>query len=438
MLTTLAVVLLLLLSPLVLVILASESTSSVTAVATADTNTAVRAKSIARKLRSDLKSDKEEASISISQQDLNGLIAFAMRGIDGFQGRVNATPLGIEGAFSVHILKNPINRYLNIRFGVDPSTNGLHLNYISIGSLSFSGDSALDIGESLLNLLAGDSLGSHLRRSIKSVTVTGEMTKVVYRPIPDLKQRLTLFKERAKEMRDTLALVADPEIVRVYYSQLCKLGEDARKVRKVSLGYYLAEAFSLAAKRSSYGGDPIAENRAALMAIAIYAGSTRFESFVGEVITDDLAHCVSYSKNTQLAKRSDLRLHFIYSAAIKVLGDSGSSFALGEFKEMMDSGRGGSGFSFADLAADKAGIRFAEIAMDSKSGSALKLQSIAASLTDETQFFPDISGLPEGISQTDFDGIYGGIEGAAYLEVVGEIERRLEKIALYNFDRAEY
>lgn len=419
-------------APLLLLLMASESEPAVTAVAEANTNAAVKAKRIARKLRADLTSEAKEASISISQQEVNGLIGIAMRGMKQFRGRVNTTPIGIEGALSVHIPKNPFGHYLNIRFGVAPSSYGLHLNYLAVGSLRFSGDTALDVGETLMNMLAGDGLGSHLRRSVKSVTVQGETTTIVYRPIPDLKQRVALFRERAKGVRDELALVADPAVVQVYYAQLCRLGEDGHKASTISLGYYLAQAYDLASKRTDFGGDAVEENRAALMALAIYLGSTRFEPFVGEVLSQDLKHCDGYARNTRVAQRTDLRLHFIYSAALKVLGDSGISFAIGEFKEMMDSGRGGSGFSFVDLTADRTGIRFAELALDGAKGGALRLQSMALKLIDESTFFPKIDGLPEGISQAQFDSHYGGVDGPLYATYVKEIDGRLSRVPLYN------
>ena len=284
----------------------------------------------------------------------------------------------------------------------------------------------------MLNILAGEALGSHLRHSVKSVSVEGDMTTIVYRPIPDLKQRISLFKDRVKEVRDEFALVANPAAVKVYYSQLCKFGQDGHKAKAISLGYYLAEAYGLAAKRTRFGGDPVEENKAALMALAIFLGSTRFSSFVGEIQTDELEHCLGYSRNIKLAQRTDLRLHFIYSAAFKVLGDSGISFAIGEFKEMMDSGRGGSGFSFVDLAADRAGIRFAEVALDANKGGAIRLQSMALSLISEPLFFPDIDGLPEGIPQVEFDDHYGGVEGRLYGDYVKEIDRRIMQIELYK------
>ncbi len=422
----------LLLFPLVFLAMMGESTAAVTAVEKADSYAAVRAKRLAQQLRHDLVSDASEAAITVSQEDVNGIIAIAMRGAKRLQGRVNVTPQGIEGAFAIHMPQNPMGRYLNIRFGIDPSFYGLHLNYLRVGSLHFSGDSALDIGEFLLNIVAGGGLGSLLRHAIKSIEVVGSSATIVYQPIPDLKQRLAFFRHKLKGVRDELELVANAEAVSTYYHQLCRFGDEVKEAKKLSLGYYMAEAYSLAAIRTQLGGDPVAENRAALMALAIYLGSTRFESFVGEVVTEELAYCRDIGRRqAQLANRSDLRLHFIYSAALKVISDSGMSFAIGEFKEMMDSGRGGSGFSFVDLAADRTGIRFAETAMDSRGG-ALRLQKMALKLVDESAFFPKVSDLPEGISQQLFESRYGGIEGPLYREYVRDIVSRFNQVPLYN------
>lgn len=418
--------------PLVLLVMVSDSEAVVTSVEKPDSQAAVKAKRLASQLRRELVSDADEATVTVSQQEVNGVIAIAMRGVRRLRGRVNMTPVGIEGAFSIHVPQNPFGSYLNIRFGVEPSSYGLHLRYLNIGRINFPGDSALGLGEFLVNMIVGNELGTLLRDSVKSIRVAGSTATITYRPMPDLKQRLAFFKDKVKGVRDDLELVANADAVGAYYQQLCQLGDEMKVARKVSLGYYIAEAYSLAAKRTQLGGEAVAENRAALMALAIYLGSTRFESFVGEVSTEALAYCSDYGRrHAQLANRSDLRLHFIYSAALKVISDSGVSFALGELKEMMDSGRGGSGFSFVDLAADKTGIRFAETAMDSDGG-ALRLQRMALELVDESLFFPNVSDLPEGIPQQQFESRYGGINGALYREYVRDITSRFHQVPLYN------
>ena len=72
-----------------------------------------------------------------------------------------------------------------------------------------------------------------------------------------------------------------------------------------------------------------------------------------------------------LAGRRDLLQQFIVSAGLRVLAENGVPMAIGEFKELLDSRSGGSGFSFVDLAADRAGLRFADYVIEHSSGNDL-------------------------------------------------------------------
>jgi hypothetical protein len=177
------------------------------------------------------------------------------------------------------------------------------------------------------------------------------------------------------------------------------------------------------------GENPVEENKAGLLALAIYLGSANFNSVVGAIDKETLRICKSSGSHIVLANRSDLRLHFIYSAALKVISSSELSFTLGEFKELLDSQKGGSGFSFSDLAADRAGIRFAELALDSSG--ALRIQRMAADLTQEEVFLPSISGLPEEIPQHLFEK-RGGIESDYYRKYLAIINVRIDKLTLYK------
>jgi hypothetical protein len=60
-----------------------------------------------------------------------------------------------------------------------------------------------------------------------------------------------------------------------------------------------------------------------------------------------------------LGGRVDFPQHFLVSAALVLEGSGTLSQAIGLYKEMLDS-RGGSGFSFTDMAANLAGTRFGE------------------------------------------------------------------------------
>ena len=70
--------------------------------------------------------------------------------------------------------------------------------------------------------------------------------------------------------------------------------------------------------------------------------------------------------------RDDFAKHFMVSAAIAAYADTALSDAIGLYKEIEDS-RIGSGFSFNDIAADRAGTKFGEKAVVSEA-SAQQLQ----------------------------------------------------------------
>ena len=171
------------------------------------------------------------------------------------------------------------------------------------------------------------------------------------------------------------------------------------------------------------------ENKASLLALSIFLGTTNFNSIIGAIDKKTLRKCQPRGRKIVLNNRVDLRLHFIYSAGLKVISDSGISFTIGEYKELLDSQEGGSGFSFADLAADRSGIRFAEQAMDSFG--AMHIQRMAAELIQKKVFFPSIAGFPEGMPQHLFEQ-RGGIEGDYYKKYLAMINERIENLPLYS------
>ena len=130
-----------------------------------------------------------------------------------------------------------------------------------------------------------------------------------------------------------------------------------------------------------------------------------------------------------LHKRNDLARHFIISAALELLSKQGMSLAIGEFKELMDRAKGGSGYSFIDLAADMSGTEFARVAI--AEGKAHQVQNAMARIQSELEIIVAIDGLPEGLSKQAFTEQYGKVDSEAYLNEVKEIERRIRGLALY-------
>mgnify|MGYP001817245543 FL=1 len=418
--------------PLMFLAFISDSHALVEQAAPVDTNSAIKAKRAAKRLYKDLMAGNSDqrSTMTFTEDEINGIVALGTRGVTSLKGRVNVTPLAILGAFTLNIPDNPFGQYINLTTTIVPSSKGLVVDNVSVGSIDISGNLALSLVEIVLNkVIAGDTFGTKLINAIDSIEVDNSKLIFAYHSIPGFRSAIDSTKERIKDVRDDLALLGDPKLVRVYYERICKFHSKIDGFGQASVGYYLDTAFSFAEKRSYMGKGPVEENRAALMALAIFLGSANFDSVVGALDEKTLATCQPRNSQMVLANRNDLRLHFIFSAALKIISDSGISFVIGEYKELLDSQQGGSGFSFADLAADRAGIRFAELALDENG--ALRLQQMASELRQEKTFFPSIAELPEGISQQVFDK-RGGIESDYYKQYLTTINQRIDELALYQ------
>jgi hypothetical protein len=132
---------------------------------------------------------------------------------------------------------------------------------------------------------------------------------------------------------------------------------------------------------------------------------------------------------TTLRKRSDWPKHFFVSAGLTVIAERNVSDAGGLLKEEKDAA-GGSGFSFGDLLADRAGTTFAQVATRDET-SARALQARLAQGFKVDDFFPKAEDLPEGIQDADFQARYGGTEGEGYRRLTAEIERRIARCPAY-------
>ena len=194
-------------------------------------------------------------------------------------------------------------------------------------------------------------------------------------------------------------------------------------------GAALETAFAWARERSA-SRSALEENRAALLALGILLGHWRVQQFVGSVLDrDDWRRAASLGE-TSLRGRRDWTKHFFVSAALTVLASQAPSDAAGLLKEELDAD-GGSGFSFGDLTADRAGTSFALAATrDDAAARALQERIAAGFRVDD--FFPDASDLPEGIPDAELQSRYGGVGGPLYRDVAAEIERRLMRCAAYR------
>jgi hypothetical protein len=416
-----------------LVFLALEREPVVTNVQTIDTDDAVRTRALVKKLIRDLQNSGDQPlTFSATQDDLNGIFTFVNRSVSRITGRVLILPGLFEMLATIKVPNNPVGNCVNVRFNIAPSDSGLQIVRASLGRISIPGSIARYLIAFILDLALGYNQGDSILESIDSVVLKDNSISVHMRQVPDSKQHVQGLKERLKYIRDKMAIMGKPEIVRVYYAKLIDLSENVPADELVSLTHFVGPLFKLARDR---GGDPADENRAAILALAIYFGHWRVEQMIGQVRIDEMKLYRRQTRNVVLAGRVDLRLHFIISAALEIASERGFTHAVGEFKELLDAGHGGSGFSFVDLAADRAGVRFAETATNS--GTARKMQLLLGDNLHEDQFFPDIKGLPERLSKEVFEHYFGNVESENYISLINDIDTCIGQLPAYTDIRRE-
>ena len=218
----------------------------------------------------------------------------------------------------------------------------------------------------------------------------------------------------------TLLRPEDRERLRPYHDRIVELAARAEPAWQAPLAELLVPLFELARIRSAAeGADAAAENRAAIVALTLYASGRG----AGGVLPADWPR--ARPMRLLLAGRDDFPLHFLVSAALVVEGSSPLAQAIGLYKEVADA-RGGSGFSFNDMAANRAGTRFGELAVQAPA----RLQAAVAGGLAERDFMPEVADLPEFLSQAELRRRYGGVGAPAYNALVEEIARRVDALPL--------
>jgi hypothetical protein len=218
--------------------------------------------------------------------------------------------------------------------------------------------------------------------------------------------------------------------VRAQAERLVRVAEDLPRGED-RFGAALKASFALARERSA-SGDPIEENRAALIALGTFLGHWRVESLVGSPLDDSTRKSgLRAYRGTTLRGRRDWAQHYTVSAALSAIADATASNAAGLLKEEIDS-RGGGGFSFTDLLADRAGTTLGEMATRD-AFTARALQDHLAGDFRLDDFFPEAGDLPENLTETDFTARFGGVGGERYRIIISIIESRVSACLAYSY-----
>jgi uncharacterized protein YfiM (DUF2279 family) len=208
----------------------------------------------------------------------------------------------------------------------------------------------------------------------------------------------------------------DVDRIREAQAAFATLLEGKQRGERVTLAEVLAPLMS-------GNGQDREQRRAALLVLASSLAGGNLAAIVPEAASWPQPPRVAIT----LRGRHDSAQHFVVSAALAAWAGEPVATAIGLYKELEDARRG-SGFSFADLAADRAGTRFGELV----AADATRLDEVLAGTPGDADLLPPLEGLPEFLPEAEFRRRYGGPGEPAYEKVADEIERRLSGLALYR------
>ena len=349
---------------------------------------------------------------TLGERDLELLLNHATRHRQPAAMRVSIERGAATLRASLHLPANPFGRWLNIQARVVETGALPALEGWQVGRLPLPSWLGMALARRLVQraglqqefVLAGDLL--------RQVRFQPQQLSLVYAWRDDSAQRLSVALLQAGEAAR----------LRAYHDCIVALAAAQAPGARPSLAGWLPPLFALARQRSQPGTDAnpgagaAAENRAALLVLTLYANGRG----VDDVLPAARAWPRPRALQLTLGGRDDFPLHLLISAALAVDGSSSLSRAVGIYKEIADS-RGGSGFSFNDIAADRAGTRLGELAVQAPE----RLQQRLAQGVQEADFMPAWADLPEFMPEPEFKRRYGGVEGAPYAAMIAEIDRRI-------------
>lgn len=410
-----------------------QPTSHIKAVHQIDANSAAENKKTLQRIVQTIKSNEQPVLLNITQNEIDGLSALGHRAIPQFTS--NIVLIKDQGIFrfSLELPLPSFIRFLNIDLTLNASQTGLDLDTAYIGSIPIPGNWLIALGELVSNTYINKEFGTSLLKMVSKVDISPSTLKLNIQIPENLSNNNKSATRSLFALRDQLALFGNVDDIRFYHQSL--LNFIARSDNKKSLVTYISHLFSVAKKRSAPSeAQAVIENKAALTALVLYFGTDKFELFIGEVSqysSKQALQRIKLQRSVTLRNRVDIQKHFIYSIALQLFGSSTASDAIGELKEFLDSNKGGSGFSFADLMADRAGTRLAMISTQSNE-SALLVQNYLTQTDNESTIIPTLEKLPEGISQQAFKAYYQDIHSKKYIAMLNHIDKQLLQLPLYQ------
>lgn len=358
---------------------------------------------------------KDIKTLQLTQKNLNNLLNYFLKRYFEIATHITVVTDELQFKITLGLPNNAFGDYLNFGFSLKHHDNHLFtLHSLQIGRLVI----ADEISHWLLTRLSKDSRFNHLyktaKKTLKIVEITPKYLILTYQ-----------FKSPFDHRQLMSSLTTNQQALNFYQQKIINIIHAHDPAWRLSLAQLLQPLFKIAYQRSTFK-TAINENKTVILAVSHYVNQSEIQHYLSFDTADD--HQRQYA--TFLYQRRDMAKHFMTSALLTAVGNRSLAVILGQEKELSDA-KWGSGFSFIDLAGDRAGIRFGKMATDSQK-SARRLQKFMAKIKNYRAFMPEVRDLPENMSDKVFKDKFGSIDSPAYQMMLKKIDNRIIALPIYS------
>lgn len=370
-----------------------------------------RAKKI---LHANQHSADQVVSLSLSERDLNIACAYLLNLYTDSQSLVKLSTNYLSFQLRFTLPNNLFGRYLDIQFQLYiPPYQAPKIKNLQLGQMTIADAYAGFLIDKAIQHTRLNQYLNLLRQNLKEIHLTSGQLRIKYQlPI-----------QASAKIQSLLTPNIDERALNQYQETLDKtlLKHDAKW--RLSLSEILQPLFQLAQQRST-AANAIEENQ-----VVIFIANRYVNNYPRSGNKNKQRKTIPYYP-ASLYKRTDMAQHFMWSASLSASGSSYLAHLIGVEKELNDA-KHGSGFSFIDLAADRAGVTFGEYATANPT-QALKIQKKMAHITNYRAFMPEIRDLPENLNVQAFQIQYKSTYSSKYQSVLQEIDQRISACEIYQ------
>lgn len=377
-------------------------------------------------LRAFVESGGEAGRVSLPGTEIDALLAAAGRLAPGTGAVARPEPGGVALTVSVGPPNLPAPIWANLRLDLAAGPGGLKIERARLGRLPLPpGLVEMAAARGIDAALGEPGLGRAALAGVTTLAAADGQFDVAF-DYDAATRRALIDRVRAR-----LDLDSETGPAYAYLWWFDRGGDDGALPRTGSVLPYLRYVVDRAGPVSKRWPD--FSDREVLtsgfLALSIYCGQPAIGAAVGVRLKASRRGDGNNCAKTTMSGRDDQKRHFIVSAALYAQGGAPAAFGVGEMKEILDSGAGGSGFSFDDMAANLAGARFAAAFLAAPRSD---WPAMLALVTAESDIMPDVTDLPSLMSEAEFRERFGAVDSPAYKAMVAKIEARVAALPFHK------